>query len=236
MPVLKQNTSRSAMKDAIVLDLGDIGQQAARIRMQAEARAGEIVTAAQQKAKQLVEQASGEGFSQGHAEGLARGLEEGREQGRQEALQKHDEQLQQVTAAWSDVIAQWEAHRQQMDQEAREAVLEFALKMAERLVHRVIEVDRSVVVDQLANALQHVLRPLDVTVKINPADKPVLEAALPQLLAEFPRLTHIKLVEDADVTSGGCSVGYGQGEIDARIETQMERVIDLMLPVEEETP
>ena len=116
--------------------------------------------------------------------------------------------------------------------EARQVVAEFALKMGERLVHRVIEVDPSVVVDQVAGALALVLRPLDVSVRVNPTDLAVISQALPQLLEEFDHLEHIHLAEDGNVSPGGCLVSYGQGQIDATIETQIRRVVDLILPAD----
>ena len=109
-------------------------------------------------------------------------------------------------------------------------MLQLALRLAEKLVHRVIEVDPSVVVDQLAQALTHVLRPVHVTVSINPADRELLNEAMSQLLAEFTHLRHIELVDDPQVSAGGCIVSYGQGQVDADIDTQLERVINLMLP------
>ena len=39
MPVLRNQQSRPAMKDAVVLDLGDIGAQAEKLRRAAEAKA-----------------------------------------------------------------------------------------------------------------------------------------------------------------------------------------------------
>ena len=232
MAVLKADKSVGFTKDAVVLDLGDLGRQAARLQMAAQEKADKLVTDAELKAKKLIAEASKKGFDQGHAEGLAQGVQEGREQGKLEALKQASEELAQVQAAWSDVAGQWDTQTKQMAVEARQVVAEFALKMAERLVHRVIEVDPSVIVDQVAGALALVLRPMDVSVSINPSELPALREAMPQLMAEFDHLEHIHLVEDESVSPGGCLVSYGHGQIDATIETQIRRVVDLILPAE----
>lgn len=232
MSVIKASNTVGFAKDAVVLDLGDLGRQAARLRMVAEDKAAGIVTEAEQKAKELIAGAEQIGLEQGKAAGVEQGLAEGREQGRQEALAEFREQFAQLHAAWSDVAEQWDAQTKGMAIEARQIVAEFALKMGERLVHRVIEVDESVVVDQVAGALALVLRPLDVSVRVNPADLAVISQALPQLLEEFDHLEHIHLAEDANVSPGGCLVSYGQGQIDATIETQIRRVVDLILPAD----
>ncbi len=232
MSVIKANNTVGFTKDAVVLDLGDLGRQAARLRMAAEDKAGSIVTDAEVKAKELIAGAEEIGFEQGQSAGYEQGLAEGREQGRQDALIEFREQFAQLHAAWSDVAGQWDAQTKGMAIEARQVVTEFALRMAERLVHRVIEVDPSVVVDQVAGALALVLRPMDVSVRVSPADLAVISEALPQLLAEFDHLEHIHLAEDTQVSPGGCLVSYGQGQIDATIETQIRRVVDLILPAD----
>ena len=235
MPVLKQYQSTPAMREAIVLDLGDIGAQAARIRAAAETQAQHIIAKAQAKAEQVAHQRGEEAEKRGYAQGLQRGLAEGQEQGRAEALAQSAEQLRQLTAAWSQVATDWEQQRIEMEREARQAVLQFALRTAEKIVHRVIEVDESVVVDQAAQALSMVLSANDASVQIHPVDRPMLEDALPELLSELSSLKHIALVEDESITPGGCVVVFGHGRVDATIEKQMQRLVDLILP-ERPTP
>ncbi|QDU33167.1 Yop proteins translocation protein L [Poriferisphaera corsica] len=243
MGVLKHESAISALKQAVVLDLSDINKQAAKLRMRAEAKAAEIIAKAETDARQMVQDAKEafergqqEGFEDGQSRGMQAGMKQGYDQGLQqgydEAFQQKFESLQQVQTAWADVIHQWDAYRTRMEVESSEAVTEFALKLAERLVHRVIEVDHTVIVDQVANAFSYILRPMDVAVQINPDDKPILEEAIPNLMGEFRNLKHIELVENKDVTRGGCVVVYGRGEVDAQIETQIERVIDMILPEE----
>lgn len=230
MPVLKQHHTTPAMREAIVLDLGDIGAQAARIRAAAETQAAKIIAEAQAKSESLADQLHQEAEKQGYSDGLEKGLAEGREQGRAEALAESSEQLRQLSAAWSQVATDWEQQRIDMEREARQAVLEFALAAAEKIVHRVIEVDESVVVDQAAQALSLVLSAHDASVRIHPVDRPMLEDAMPELIKELASLEHIELVDDETITPGGCIVAFGQGRIDATVERQLQRLINLILP------
>ena len=230
MHVIKADDARIAMKDAVVLDLGDISRQAAKIRMAAEAKAAQIISEAEKKAARLAEGAETRGYEKGQTEGFDQGLAEGRQQGHEEAMSQTTEQIRKLYYAWMDVAGQWDEQRRDMLRDATGATIEFALKLAEKLVHRSIRVDPSIVIDQVANALAHVLRPLDVTVRIHPGDHPILEQAMPQLLAEFQHLEHVHLIDDENISSGGCVVSFGQGLIDATIEKQMERIVDMILP------
>lgn len=236
MPLLKSDIQRAAMKEAVVLDLGDLGRQAARLRLQAEGRAESIVAAAEAEADRIKEAAVSKGFDQGLAAGHAEGLAKGREEGKAEALSAVSGKVALIQAAWSEAAREWDEHRKLLDRESRQAVLTFAIKMAECLVHRRIATDSTVVLDQVREALSHVLRPYDVSVSVHPDDRPLLEEAMPRLVAEFAQVQHITLVENQQITPGGCVVSYGQGRIDATIDTQIKRIVETLLPVASNDP
>jgi len=234
MAVIKGSTPDTLLKQAVVLDLGDITRQASKLRVAAENKASEILDTAEQQARKLISEAAEQGHAQGHAQGLQQGLAEGQERGHAEALAQNSEQLQGLVAAWSDCLQRIDGHRDDVEQQIKQSALEFAIVFAEKLTHRVIEVDPTVVVDQLAQSLQYILRPLDVTVKVHPDDRALVEQAVPELLAEFEQVQHIKLVEDAALDRGGIITQYGKGQVDATIETQLDRLVEMMLPLDEQ--
>lgn len=230
MPVIKGYTASGMTREAIVLDLGDLGRQAARLQAAAESKARKIIADAEQEAARLIEEARTKGLMEGRNEGVQRGIKEGREQGHKEALQQMTPQLQQLHEAWTLTLHEWQGQREAIEREARQSIVDISLVVAEKLVNRIIEVDASVIVDQVDQALSFILQPMDVMVKISPRDRAALDEALPQLRGEFAHLKNIILVEDAGLSPGGCVVTYGQGQIDASIETQLRRLVELMLP------
>lgn len=230
MPVIKNNSAAPLLKEAVVLDLGDLARQGERVVAAARERARRIVAEAEQRAQALANAAHDQASAQGREAGLTQGLEEGRQQGRQEAFEHMQQQLQALSDAWRELAMQWQAMRDELAHESREAVVDFALRFAERVVHRVIEVDPTVIVDQVAGALEHVLQPLEATVLIHPDDQPVLEEALPQLLEEFSHLKDVHLKTSTDIGRGGCEVRFSQGAVEATVEGQMARIVDLILP------
>jgi len=230
MALIKCQNAASVLKDAIVLDLGDVAKQAQRLRESAQVKARQIIQHAENAADQLAAEAHEQAFEQGHTEGLEKGIAQGRLQGRDEVMAQFSEQMTQLQDAWRDSLTRFDEQRNALDCDARRAVLDLALRFAEKLVHRIIEVDDSVIADQVGAALAHVLKPVDVTVRINPEDRPALEQAMPQLLAEFDHLKHVEVIDDPDINRGGCIASYGQGRIDATVEKQLQRVVELMLP------
>jgi len=230
MPLLKSQLAPPAMKEAVVLDLGDLGAQAEKIREQAKREAEAILADARQEAERLAAASEAAATERGHAEGLARGLEEGRVQGKQEALAQSQEQLASLTAAWTATADGWQQQRTAMQRDAREAVLDFALRVAEKVVHRVVELDGETASRQVAAALESVLANHDVSIRIHPDDRATVEDALPKLVVHLGEQTNVTLTDDPAVGRGGCVLSSGAGEVDATIETQLTRIAELILP------
>lgn len=230
MPIIKQQKTEPLIRDAVVLDLGDLGRQAARLKAAAQARAEQILQEARDEAQRLIDAAEQTGYEAGHAKGLAQGQEEGQAQGHAEALAAGAQQVQQATAQFEAVAQEWESQRTTFDREARSAVLAFALKFARRVTHRVIETDPAVVTDQVAAALGRVLEPTDVTIRVHPEDRATLTETLPDLLAGLSHLQQVELLDDQAVGRGGCALALRGGEVDASIDTQIRRIVEVMLP------
>ncbi len=234
MPIIKNQEATKLLKQSLVLDLGDVVKEAKRIRDDAQAEARRLVTDARNDAETIRNVVHHDSEKKGHEVGLAKGLEEGRQQGlvegRKQAVDETKRELEKIQQAWLDAMGQWEADRQQMLREAKQTVLNFALKLAQKVAHRTLEIDRGVIVEQLSAALLYVLRPSDVSVRVCPRDRAVLEEAMPKLLERFPQAKHIHLIEDEAIGHGGCVLSYGRGEIDATVETQMQRLAELIAP------
>ena len=81
MPIIKADNAVNLVRDAVVLDFGDLSRQAARLRAKAEARASQIMTNAEAQAAQLIEGAEAVGFDQGRTEGFEQGKQEGLAEG-----------------------------------------------------------------------------------------------------------------------------------------------------------
>ena len=114
--------------------------------------------------------------------------------------------------------------------DATDDLLELSLDIAQRVIQREIEADRSAAANQLRGVLDMLAGGSAITVLVHPDDKAFLEPVVPELIATMDRPLHATLREDESITRGGCIVRTQGGEIDARIETQVERIVDALLP------
>ena len=240
MALIKQANLSEMAREAVVLDLGDLARQGETILARARARAAQVEAEARVERARIIEGAREEGFAAGLAKGLEQGRSEGREQGYAAALAERREALAGLEAQWLKTVEGLSADRDRLLADARRDVLVLATRIARMVTHRQVEANPGVVTEQLAAVLELVMRPSRVQIALNPADRGIAEAALPELARRFSNATHIELTEDAGLTRGSCVArladgganGTPGGLIDASIETQLERIVSALIPME----
>lgn len=184
MPLVRSHNAGHLIRDAIVLDLGDLRRQGEVILETARRRAEEIVAAAKLERQRLIEGAAAEGRAEGLADGLARGMAQGAEQGFAAALAERREALATVEKAWTTALEAVVAQREEMLAEARRHVLTLACMIAQKVTRRTVELAPTEVIQgQLEAVLALVMRQTRLVLEINPQDRELVQAALPGVLA-----------------------------------------------------
>jgi flagellar biosynthesis/type III secretory pathway protein FliH len=241
MALIKGVNSTEAARSAIVLDLGDLTRQGAAILDAAKRQAAQIVRDAQAERARLISDAAAVGRAEGLAEGLARGHQDGVQQGRASAIAEQKAAITALLAGWSGALDQFIQARERMLAEAQRDVIRLGLAIAEKVTRRAIAADPGVAAAQVAGVLELVLRPSRLSLRIAPADREIVEGALPALMRQFGAVKHVELVEDAGLERGSCvarlteageSGGAPAGEIDASISVQLDRIAEAILPGE----
>ncbi|MGD9689587.1 MAG: FliH/SctL family protein [Phycisphaerales bacterium] len=248
--MLKLPNPASLPKDAVVLDLGDLHRQGEAILAQARDRAGQIVAQARAERERLMATAAAEGRAAGHAEGLAEGRAEGRELGRTEALGEQRETLTRLAGAWTGVLERFVEQRERLLADGRREVVRLAAAIASRVVKRFVRLNPDVVVDQVGAAIAMVTRPARLVVAVHPEDRTMVEEALPAIAHAAQSARHVELVNDPALERGSCvarvldlvgaDAGAGRGAageaaggmIDATLRTQLDRMVEALLPGE----
>jgi flagellar assembly protein FliH len=165
------------------------------------------------QAEEIREQARAEGFEQGRAAG--------HEQGRAEvqtAAQSLTEALQGV---------------QSLSQEVSDAVerdaIELALALAGKVILATLQIRPELVVEVVQGALRRVSGQRTIAILVNPVDLETVRSALGDLQAQSVAVEQWDLQSDQRVQPGGAIVRTAEGEVDARVQTQLERAAEVVL-------
>lgn len=229
MALIRQAKAQAFVKDAIVLNLGDLAQQAQRLRESANAQAKEIIDAAHRERARILAGAKEEGIQQGLVEGRRAGMEEGRAQGHQQALADGKEQLARLELAWAAALNEFELQRTELVQGGASAVLELVLEIARRVVKGHIEAHPEAVVKQVEAALALAMTKGRAVIRLHPLDAPLARTALPRLTGALESGSDTLVEEDATLERGSCVVRASSGSVDASIDVQLDRIASALL-------
>jgi flagellar assembly protein FliH len=211
--------------------MADIERHAKSLLVAARVRAEHLILAAQQEAEDLKRAAHAQALVDGKKEGIAQGLAEGRAAGREEALNEQRQELSSVLASLTDAAQQLNASRIHLESEAKTAVVQLAIAIADRVTKRMGQLDPTVAEANIDEALRLVVQSADVRIAVHPSQKQTLDNLLPRLRAKWPNLKHVDLIADGTLTPGGCRLfSAGGGQIDADLDLQLNRIAKELLP------
>jgi flagellar biosynthesis/type III secretory pathway protein FliH len=159
-------------------------------------------------------------YQEGFNEGLEKGLNEGEKTGSERAARK----LEPVLDSLRQALLQLQTLRQDTYQRIEKEVVELALAIARKVICREIAVDKEVVVCVAREALAKVEDPGKITLKLNPSDLQFINETKYQLSEMIGNIDNITLEPEGSIQSGGCVVETELGQIDARIEHQLQAV------------
>src|SRR5688572_5299317 len=107
MALIKSAKSHRLLRDAVVLDMGDLARQAERIVENARTEAARIAQAAQEQAQRLIEGADVRGHAEGFERGRAAGHAQGLQEGRQQALAQLSDEIKRLEFNWRSALETW---------------------------------------------------------------------------------------------------------------------------------
>lgn len=175
---------------------------------------GEIYTATS-KAREILQKAQNE------AEEIIRKAHEAKEREKQDGYQAgYQEGLAQVT----ELLAKARVEYEQILKNASKDVLNLAFKIAEKIVGKHLEIDKTIIMDIVYQALQTVRQSKQITLRVNPEDAKVLKANKDAFLEKLGHGREIDVVEDKKVERGGCIIESEIGIVEAQLQTQLERL------------
>jgi flagellar assembly protein FliH len=115
-------------------------------------------------------------------------------------------------------IAEWEA-----------IAVRLAAAIAERLVARQLQLNPELAREMIREALQLALGAPRVRVRLNADDAGMLGPQAAEVIRAFAACGEAEIVPDKALARGGCVIETQHGQIDARIETVLGRIVDQLL-------
>jgi len=158
-------------------------------------------------------------YEEARASGYAAGLAEGRASG--------DEQVQAAVLGagqqFQALIDNLNQALNSLDQSVAEDLLALAIEIASQVTRGVISARSDALLPVVREAISSLpMQQSNVVLRLNPGDAASIRALLGDEFAQ----TGTQIVEDSEISIGGCRLLAGASEVDATIETRWKRVLE----------
>ncbi|TKZ36012.1 flagellar assembly protein FliH, partial [Brachyspira catarrhinii] len=163
-----------------------------------------------------------------YKEGYAKGYDEGFEKSFSDSnndLTKLSEQLRKI-------LGETINKRNEIIDAAEAQVIEVAVLIAKRVVKMLTERDKGIVIRNIQEALRRIKGRTKITIRVNIDDLEVSARHKDEFYQMLDKIEGVTVLEDPNVDIGGCMIETDFGDIDARINTQLNEIETAIKEVE----
>lgn len=158
-------------------------------------------------------------------EAYEEGIQRGREAGEQEFRAAVDSSVQALAQVSGAIQA---AHRAFLDS-LEPQVVSLVQSIAQRLLNREVRSDPELVAGTVREALNNIADRARLVVRLNPADLETVRNQKLSLLEDFDGVRQLDMMGDEGVSLGGCIVESELMQVDAQLDSQLERIFEAMM-------
>lgn len=208
----------------IAFDFEDVQAKCNEYLDEARARARTITEQATREAEAIRETARNEARTAGLTEGLERAEAEIERRADERARTRAAEEIATLGPALAAAAAQLVGERDRWIEQWETQAAEVAVAVAERILRTELDAKPERVRDIVGGILRLVSGVDRIAVRLHPDDVNVLGDNAERVVAQLASCGEAEIVADEALSRGGCIVDTRHGSIDARIETQLDRI------------
>jgi flagellar assembly protein FliH len=213
------------------------GQQAEKTIEKAKHQAGVIFEDAKKEAAAIVEDVqkqTGTMLEEAKQQSIAikeQAHQDGLITGRQEAVKLIRQELTDNLTQALSLINEIESERMQRLTSSEPELIKLAVTIAEKIIGEELSIDALRQLQIVREALSRVATANTITIRIHSDDLQSVNEHLTMLQSSFSEPKPIKVVEDCSIAKGSCFIETDNGNLDARIKSQLDRIMTELLKV-----
>jgi flagellar assembly protein FliH len=196
-------------------------EKAAEVKQQAEAAAKQLVDDATAKAAALAKDAK-----DAVKKDRDSAREEGKKEGREEAWKSGQDEAVRLVERLRTVLEKTQAIRADVLSATESQLVLLARIISRKVIKSLASSQEGIVVDTVKAALAKVKGRGKIVIRVNTADMNLTTAHTKDFVNMLEVIENVEVQEDSTIGVGGCVVETSFGEIDARIESQLNELED----------
>ncbi len=163
-------------------------------------------------AERIRELARSDGYDEGHSAGHEHGAAE----------------ISSAASALGDAVRGVQELREEVLDALERDAIELALALARKILAGAFQARPELVVEVVQGALRRIGDRRSITVLVNPADLELVKASIGDITSQGSGVELCELQSDERVAPGGAIVRTSEGEVDASVQTQLERAQEVV--------
>jgi len=203
---------KSQREDKSFVSLQDVNQTKPEFMPYTTAGDIDSLPDPRERANLLEQEAYEKGFAQGEKDGF--------ELGEKKAIK--------IVEKIENILVEMTNLREAILKHHEKDILDIVFAIAGKIVHFKIGPGETIVKDAILNALKLAGQKDKVVIRVNPEDYDFVENIRPELFTEYKELKSIVVTSDHSISRGGCFLETPSGDVDARIEAQLEQIYQSM--------
>lgn len=156
----------------------------------------------------------------GYEEGYNKGISEGQKEARK------------VVANFSGLITDAVKQREILYEDARRKILELVLQIARKVTFDAARIEPDITAEIIAGTIKKLTDKSKIKVKVHPDHLPHIEQQLDRFRGDSTAVKELVIEADSRVLCGGCFIETPTGDVDARIDSQLDIIAEALHEVE----
>lgn len=152
------------------------------------------------------------------------GMKKGEEEGKKMAIKK----IEPLFDTFKNAMDELSSMKAAVIEEQQEQLLEIIFLIAEKIIHRSIQLSPDIVLDTVKEACKHLMESDDIQVRLHPSDFEYIREIEDVLGKKLSGKKEIQIIEDNTIDRGGVIIDTEFGEIDATIRSQIDHMKDIL--------
>jgi flagellar assembly protein FliH len=150
--------------------------------------------------------------------------EKGFAQGEKDGLELGEAKADKLIRNLEDLLHEISQLKTTIGKQYEREILELVYAIAKNIIHTQLNFSETAVKDTILSALKLTAEKQTITLKVNPEDFDYVEKIRPDLFSRLPNIKSLIVAPDPSVGRGGCLMETPSGDVDARIETQLNSI------------
>jgi flagellar assembly protein FliH len=226
--ILKANAVRS-LGSKIAYNYEDLRHACDAYVEKVRAQAERILDEARTESEEIRRSALRKAVEEGRREGLHNAEAEISEQAARQAKQTAQDQLKTTLPAMREAAEALAREKDRWLAEWETVAVRLSVAIAEKILRRRLETDAEVSAGLLKSTLELAAGVRKLSLRLHPDDATFLGEHVDELVCSIASCGEASVIPDSSVSRGGCLIETQHAVIDARLETQLERIVSELL-------